>query len=81
MITPNNTKTTIYKSISEGINEFSKVSQINGYYFDLDNRLLIDGNVYTKTEDVLKKSSDFEYKFFLYFSSHFKKQPVWIYHL
>lgn len=55
MITPNNTKTTIYKSISEGINEFSKVSQINGYYFDLDNRLLIDGNVYTKTEDVLKK--------------------------
>lgn len=54
MITPNNTKTTIYKSISEGINEFSKVSQINGYYFDLDNRLLIDGNVYTKTEDVLK---------------------------
>ncbi|GHP14277.1 hypothetical protein YK48G_17020 [Lentilactobacillus fungorum] len=53
-ITPNKTKSALYQTIAHEMNQFSKVSQINGYYFDLNNRLLIDGHVFTSPTEIIQ---------------------------
>lgn len=53
-ISVDQSNSSLYDTIAQEINQFCKVSQINGYYFDLNNRLLINGQVYTMRTDITK---------------------------